>query len=32
MSEPSVFIHDIDPGLMQVNYGEQEDEEVIHIL
>ncbi len=31
ISEPSTFLHDIDPGLMQVNYGKEEHEEVIHI-
>ncbi|MEK7601891.1 MAG: UvrD-helicase domain-containing protein [Patescibacteria group bacterium] len=31
MSEPSSFLHDIDPGLMQVTYGDREDEGVIHI-
>lgn len=31
LSEPSSFLHDIDPGLMQVDYGEGEREEVIHI-
>jgi DNA helicase-2/ATP-dependent DNA helicase PcrA len=31
LSEPSTFLHDIDAGLMQVNYGEEEREEVIHI-
>lgn len=29
--EPSSFIHDIDPGLMTVNYGDESGEEVIHI-
>jgi DNA helicase-2/ATP-dependent DNA helicase PcrA len=31
LSEPSSFLHDIDPGLMSVHYGEEEHEEVIHI-
>jgi DNA helicase-2/ATP-dependent DNA helicase PcrA len=31
LSEPSSFLHDIDPGIMTVNYGEEEHEEVIHI-
>lgn len=31
MSEPSSFLHDIDPGLMQVDYGENDREKVIHI-
>jgi DNA helicase-2/ATP-dependent DNA helicase PcrA len=31
LSEPSTFLHDIDPGLMQVNYGEEEHEDIIHI-
>ncbi|MGE5540826.1 MAG: ATP-dependent helicase [Bacillota bacterium] len=31
LSEPSSFLHDIDPGLMTVEYGEDDRERVIHI-
>ncbi len=31
LSEPSSFLHDIDPGLMRIEYGEREEEGVIHI-
>ncbi len=31
LAEPSSFLHDIDAGLMRVQYGETDDEQVIHI-
>lgn len=31
LSEPSSFLRDIDPGLMQIAYGEEAGEEIIHI-